>query len=147
MRSAFAFAAVTVIFAGTLVGGLSYTGALDPDMLYGPKEDHPGAATAGWKTHSLPAAGFAIKLPPKWTGVRPTGTVVFEQREGKKVLASLTVVRSKEATKAKAPRGMHVKRFEVDGHVLTFSTSSHLAASYSRTFEHAAKSFRTLGSA
>jgi hypothetical protein len=144
MRSVAAFAAVTAVFAGTLVGGLSYTGALDPAMLRGPQEDHPGAATAGWKTHSLPAAGFAMQLPPAWRLVQPTGKVVFHERDGKKVVASLTVTQSEVSKTAPAPKGKAVKRFEVDGHVLTFSTSSRLAASYARVFEHAAESFRTL---
>jgi hypothetical protein len=144
MRSAFAIAAVTAVFAGTLVGGLSYTGALDPAMLRGPKEDHPGAARAGWKTHSLPAAGFSIQLPPKWEGVNPTGKVVFQEREGKQVVASLMVVRSAQSASSAtpAPRGMAVKRFVLQDHVLTFSTSQRRSASYTRVFEHAAKSFR-----
>jgi hypothetical protein len=142
MRSAAAIAAVTAVFAGTLVGGLSYTGALDPEMLRGPKEDHPGAATAGWKTHSLPAAGFSIQLPPDWTAAQPAGKVVFEERDGEKVVAALTVVRSD--SKQPAPKGTEVKRFETGGHVLTFSTSPRHAAAYARVFEHAAESFRVL---
>jgi hypothetical protein len=140
MRSAFAFAAVTAVFAGTLVGGLSYTGALDPDMLRGPREDHPGAARAGWKTHSLTAAGFSIQLPPEWVGVRPTGHVVFEERKGKKVLASLTVVRARGETNL--PQSPTTKAFRRGSHVLTFTTSPQFAASYARVFEQAANSFR-----
>lgn len=144
MRSAAAIAAVTAVFAGTLVGGLSYTGALDPAMLAGPAEDHAGAATAGWKTHSLPAAGFSIQLPPEWTRAQPAGKVVFEEREGRKVVASLSIVRSGQSSSGAAPRRLVVKRFEADGHVLTFSTSPRRLAAYTRVFEHAAKSFRPL---
>jgi hypothetical protein len=140
MRSAFAFAAVTAVFAGTLVGGLSHTGALDPAMLRGPKEDHPGVVRAGWKTHSLPAAGFSIQLPPKWVGVSPTGKVVFEELKGKKVLASLTVVEADGA--ASLPRSATTRAFRRGRHVLTFRTSPQFAASYARVFEHAANSFR-----
>jgi hypothetical protein len=141
MRSAFAFAAVTAVFVGTLVGGLNYTGALDPDMLRGPKEDHPGAARAGWKTHSLAAAGFSIQLPPEWVGVKPTGKVVFEERKGKKVLASLTVVEAEGAAKLQSPT---TKAFRRGSHVLTFTTSPQFAASYARVFEQAAETFRVL---
>ena len=141
MRSAAAIAAVTAVFAGTLVGGLSYTGALDPEMLQGPKEDHPGAARAGWKTHSLPAAGFSIQLPPNWDGVKPDGKVVFQEFDGKKAVASLTVVRSGRETSSAASQGMAVKRFEVEDHLLTFSTSVRRWASYARVFEEAAQSF------
>ena len=139
MRSAFAFAVVTAVFAGTLVGGLSYTGALDPDMLRGPKEDHPGAARAGWKTHAVPAAGFSIQLPPDWVGVSPTGKVAFEERKGKNVLASLTVVEAKG--EAELPQTATKKGFRRGRHVLTFQTSPQFAASYARVFEHAAKSY------
>lgn len=142
MRSAFAFAAVTAVFAGTLVGGLSYTGALDPAMLRGPKEDNPGAARAGWKTHSLAAAGFSIQLPPEWVGVRPTGKVVFEERDGKTLVASLTVVEAKE--NARLPQGATTKTFRRGRHHLTFTASPRYAASYARVFEHAAESFRAL---
>lgn len=140
MRSAFAFAAVTAVFAGTLVGGLSYTGALDPDMLRGPKEDHPGAARAGWKTHSLAAAGFSIQLPAEWVGVKPTGKVVFEERKGKRVLASLTVVKARGETNL--PQSPTTKAFRRGTHVLTFTTSPQFAASYARIFEQAAETFR-----
>lgn len=140
MRSVFAFAAVTAIFGGTLVAGLNYTGALDPEMLRGPEEDHPGAAMAGWKTHSVPAAGFAIQLPPEWVGVNLTGKVVFEERKGKKVLASLTVVEAKgEVELAQTPTK---KAFRRGRHVLTFTTSPQFAASYARVFEHAAGSYK-----
>jgi hypothetical protein len=145
MRSAAAFAAVTAVFAGTLVGGLSYTGALDPEMLRGPKEDHPGEARAGWKTHSLPAAGFSIQLPPAWRGVKPAGEVLFQEFDGKKAVASLTVVQSGRQ-KSATPQGMAVKRFDVEGHVLTFSTSTRRAAAFTRVFEHAAESFHLLKS-
>jgi hypothetical protein len=145
MRSAAAFAAVTAVFAGTLVGGLSYTGALDPEMLRGPKEDHPGAARAGWKTHSLPAAGFSIQLPPAWQTTKPAGEILFEELEGKKAVASLTVVRSRESSSA-APQGTAVKQFEVEGHLLTFSTSTRRAAAYTRVFEEASKTFHLLKS-
>jgi hypothetical protein len=142
MRSAFAFAAVTAVFAGTLVGGLSYTGALDPDMLRGPKEDHPGAARAGWKTHSVPAAGFSIQLPPAWVGVSPTGKVVFEERKGKRVLASLSVVESSGSVEL--PQSVTTKAFRRGRHVLTFTTTPKHAASYSRVFEQAAETYRGL---
>jgi hypothetical protein len=142
MRSAFAFAAVTAVFAGTLVGGLSYTGALDPAMLRGPREDHPGAARAGWKTHSLAAAGFSIQLPPEWVGVKPTGKVVFEERKGKKLLASLTVVKAGGETDS--PESPTTKAFRRGSHVLTFNTSPQFAASYARVFEQAAETFRVL---
>lgn len=141
MRSVFAFAAVTAVFAGTLVGGLSHTGALDPDMLRGPKEDHPGAARAGWKTHAVPAAGFSIQLPPEWVGVSPTGKVVFEERKGKKLLASLTVVEAKG--KPELQQSATTKAFRRGRHVLTFTTSERFAASYARVFEHAAESYRS----
>lgn len=144
MRSAAAIAAVTAVFAGTLVGGLSYTGALDPELLHGPKEDGPGAARAGWKTHSLPAAGFSIQLPPAWHSVKPKGKVVFQELDGKKVAASLTVVKAKRRPTSAPPRGMAVKRFDLEGHVLTFSTSLRRSASYSRIFENAAESFHLL---
>jgi hypothetical protein len=141
MRSAAAIVVITAIFAGTLVGGLHYTGALDPEMLRGPKEDHPGAARAGWKTHSVPAAGFSIQLPPEWVGVRPTGKVVFEEREGKKLVASLTVVEAKKG--ARLPESATTRAFRRGRHVLTFTTSTRFAASYARVFEHAANSYRT----
>lgn len=146
MRSAAAIAAVTAVFAGTLVGGLSYTGALDPELLHGPKEDGPGAARAGWKTHSLPVAGFSIQLPPAWQGTKPAGKVVFQELDGKKAVASLTVVRSGRQASSPVPHGTAVKRFEVENHVLTFSTSTRRAASYTRVFEHAAESFQLLKS-
>ena len=147
MRSAAAIAAVTAVFAGVLVGGLSRTGALDPALLKGAKEDHPGAATAGWKMHSLPAAGFAVSLPPEWRLVRPNGKVLFEERDGQKLRASLTVAPADGSGAQRAPRGTVAKRFAVEDHVLTFSTTTRLAASYQRVFEHAAGSFRTLGAA
>ncbi|MGH3080977.1 MAG: hypothetical protein ACRDNH_07555 [Gaiellaceae bacterium] len=143
MRSAFAFAAVTAVFAGTLVGGLNYTGALDPAMLRGPKEDKPGAARAGWKTHSLAAAGFSIQLPPEWVGVNPTGKVVFEERKGKKVLASLTVAEADGASSL-PQQSPTTKAFRRGKHVLTFKTSQRFAASYARVFEQAAETFRVL---
>jgi hypothetical protein len=145
MRSAAAMAAVTAVFAGTLVGGLSYTGALDPELLRGPDEDGPGAR-AGWKTHSHPAAGFSIQLPPAWRRVSPTGRVRYQEREGKQVVASLSVERRSARGLKRAPRGMMVKRFVRGDHVLTFSTPVDRAASYTRVFEHAAASFRLLRS-
>ena len=141
MRSVFAIAVVTAIFGGTLVAGLNYTGALDPEMLR-PKEKDSGAATAGWKTHSLPAEGFAIQLPPEWVGVKPTGEVVFEERKGKKVLASLTVAEAK--TSEELSQSVTKKAFRRGRHVLTFTTTPEHAASYSRIFEHAAESYRAL---
>jgi hypothetical protein len=147
MRSAAAIAAVTAVFAGVLVGGLSRTGALDPALLQGTKEDHAGAGTVGWKMHSLPAAGFAVKLPPEWRLVTPSGKVQFEERDGRKPLASLTVAPADGSGAQRAPRGMVSKRFAVDDHVLTFTTTTRLAASYRRVFEHAADSFRTLSAA
>jgi hypothetical protein len=68
MRSLVAIVAVTAVFAGTLVGGLSYTGALDPELLQGANDDSAREATAGWKTHSVPKEGFALQLPPRWLG-------------------------------------------------------------------------------
>ena len=147
MRSAAAIAAVTVVFVGVVVGGLSRTAALDPELLKGAKEEHAGAATAGWKTHSLPAAGFAIQLPPEWQVVTPSGKVRFEEQRRGNVLASLTVRPADGSGAGPTPRGMVVKRFAVADHVLTFSTSTRLAASYTRVFEHAAKSFRKLSPA
>ena len=117
-------------------------GALDTAMLKGPKEDHPGAATYGWRTHSLPAAGFSIMLPPQWSAVSPHGKVVFHERAGKRVVATLTVVKAKGETKlAKTPTK---RAFRQGDHVLTFVTSERLAAAHARVFEHAARSFREL---
>jgi hypothetical protein len=97
---------------------------------------------AGWKTHSVPAEGFAIQLPPEWVGVNPTGEVVFEERKGKKVLASLRVVEAQgEGELAKDPTK---RAFRRGRHVLTFTTTPEHAASYSRVFEHAAESYRAL---
>jgi len=142
LRSVAAMAVVTALFAGTLVGGLHYMGALDPAMLKGPKEDHPGAATYGWKTHSLPAAGFKIMLPPEWSAVTPHGKVVFQERAGKKVVATLSVVKAKHATKL--PRTATTRAYRQGEHVLTFTTSQRLAAAHARMFEYAARSFREL---
>jgi len=142
VRSVAAIAVVTSLFAGTLVGGLHYAGALDPAMLKGPKEDHPGTATYGWKTHRLPAAGFSIKLPPEWHAVSPHGKVVFHERAGKKVVATLTVVPAKG--EAKLPQSATRKAFLRGDRVLTFATSERLAALHARMFEHAARSFREL---
>lgn len=142
LRSVAAMAVVTALFAGTLVGGLHHMNALDPAMLKGPKEDHPGAATYGWKTHSLPAAGFSIMLPPEWSAVSPHGKVVFHERAGKKVVAKLTVLKAK--TETKLPRTPTRTAFRRGGHVLTFETSERFAAAHARMFEHAARSFREL---
>jgi hypothetical protein len=142
LRSVVAMAVVTALFAGTLVGGLHHMGALDPAMLTGPKEDHPGAATYGWKTHSLPAAGFSIKLPPEWHAVSPHGKVVFQERDGKTVVATLTVVSAK--SEAKLRQSATRKAFVRGDRVLTFATSERLAASHARIFEHAARSFHEL---
>jgi hypothetical protein len=142
LRSLAAMAVVTALFAGTLVAGLHYMNALDPAMLKGPKEDHAGAATYGWKTHRLSAAGFSIMLPPEWSAVSPHGKVVFHERAGKKVVATLTVVTAKAGTKL--PQTATMKAFRRGGHVLRFETSQRLAAARARTFEHAARSFREL---
>ena len=140
MRSAFAFAAVTAVFAGTLVGGLSYTGALDPAMLRGPKEDRPGAARAGWKTHSVPTAGFSIQLPPEWHGAPGKDAFVFRAHEGKAVVATLTVVPSDQPLGRK--ESATTRRFVRGDHELTFSTSQRFATSFARIFEQAADTFR-----
>jgi hypothetical protein len=142
LRSVAAMAVVTALFAGTLVGGLHYMGALDPAMLKGPKEDHPGAATYGWKTHSLPAAGFSIMLPREWSAVTPHGKVVFHERAGKRVVATLTVVQAKGAKPTKESAG--TKAFRRGDHVLTFATPQRFAAAHARMFQHAADSFREL---
>jgi hypothetical protein len=142
LRSVAAMAVVTALFAGTLVGGLHHMNALDPAMLKGPKEDHPGAATYGWKTHSLPAAGFSIMLPREWSAVSPHGKVVFHERGGKKVVATLTVVKIK--AEKDLPQTPTTKAFRRGSHVLTFKTSERLAAAHARMFEHAARSFREL---
>ena len=142
LRSVAAMAVVTALFAGTLVGGLHYMGALDPAMLKGPKEDHPGAATDGWKIHSLPAAGFSIMLPREWSAVSPHGKVVFHERAGKEVVATLTVVEAKGATKPK--ESATTKGYLRGEHVLTFATSQRFAAAHARMFQHAADSFREL---
>jgi hypothetical protein len=142
MRSIAAMAALTALFVGTLVGGLRYTGALDPAMLRGPQEDHPGSGRAGWKTHSLPSEGFSIQLPPEWEGAPEAGKVVFRAMDGKKVVASLTVVRSDDGLRQTQSATM--KGFVRGQHVLTFTTTQRLAASYARVFEEAANSFREL---
>jgi hypothetical protein len=141
-----AMVAVTALFAGILVGGLSYTGALDPALLHGAKEDHPGAARAGWETHSLPKSGFSIQLPPGWEMTKVNrSVVVFEEHKGKAVLASLTVARAlKGAQEGQAPTS---KRFLRGDRALTFKTSQELAASYNRVFDQAAGTYKQLGSA
>jgi hypothetical protein len=146
MRSVAAMAAVTALFAGILVGGLSYTGALDPALLRGAKEDHAGAARAGWETHSLPKSGFSIQLPPGWEMTKVNrAVVVFEEHEGKAVLASLTVApAAKGAHQEQAPTS---KRFLRGDRALTFETSPKLAASYSRVFDQAVETYKQLGSA
>jgi hypothetical protein len=126
LRSVAAMTVVTALFAGTLVGGLHYM----------------GAATYGWKTHSLPAAGFSIMLPPEWSAVSPHGKVVFHERTGRKVVATLTVVPAKGATKPK--ESATTKAYLRGEHVLTFATSQRFAAAYARMFQHAADSFREL---
>jgi hypothetical protein len=68
--------------------------------------------------------------------------VVFEEREGKKVLASLTVLEAKG--KPELPQTATSKAFHRGRHVLTFTTSERFAASYARLFEHAAESYRSL---
>jgi hypothetical protein len=140
MRSVAAMAAVTALFAGILVGGLSYTGALDPALLRGAKEDHPGAARAGWKTHSQ--AGFSIQLPAEWALAKAKPSVVFEARDGKAVTASLTVAKAGKGVAEKD--SATVKRFVRGDRALTFRTSQEFAASYSRVFDQAADTFRSL---
>jgi hypothetical protein len=138
MRSAAAMAAITALFVGTLVGGLVYLGALDPAMLLG--EDHAGAARAGWKTHSLEAAGFSIQLPPEWELSRAAPAVVFEARDGKRVVATLTVARApKHAHKV---RSAATKRFLRGERLLTFETTRRKAASFARVFNEAAATFK-----
>jgi hypothetical protein len=146
MRSVAAMAAVTALFAGVLVGGLSYTGALDPALLRGAKEDHPGAARAGWKTHSLPRSGFSIQLPPEWEMTKvDRKAVVFEAHDGKALAASLTVApAAKGATEEAAPAS---KRFVRGTRTLTFQTTSEFAATYSRVFDEAAETYKQLGAA
>jgi hypothetical protein len=143
MRSVAAMAAVTALFAGTLVGGLSYTGALDPDMLRGPKEDHPGAARAGWLTHSLKHAGFSIQLPPEWQLVKASPEVVFEAREAKDVVASLTV--TKAPRDAREVQAAATKSFVRGDRLLTFRTTARNAASFSRVFAQAAETYKPAG--
>jgi hypothetical protein len=146
MRSVAAMAAVTALFAGILVGGLSYTGALDPALLRGAKEDHPGAARAGWKTHSLPKSGFSIQLPPEWEMTKVNRTaVVFEALDGKAVLASLTVAAA--AKGARENQAAATKRFVRGDRTLTFKTTRDSAASYSRVFTQAAETFKRLAAA
>jgi len=141
MRSVLGMAVVTAVFAGTLVGGLHHTGALDPEMLRGPKEDHPGAARAGWKTHHVPQAGFSIQLPPDWRGAPANGKVVFRALDGKKAHATLTVTAAstRGQVRADTPTTKHFRR---GAHTLTFTTTPRLAAFYARVFQTAADSFR-----
>jgi hypothetical protein len=145
MRSAAAFAAVSALFAGTLVGGLHYMGALDPSMLRGPQDDHLGKGRSGWKIHSHARAGYSIQLPPKWQAVEVDGLTAFRELDRKRqVVARLTIVPSDDASRRATPDS--AMRFIRDGHVLTFWTSGRLAA-HSRVFEEAAESFRTIDSA
>jgi hypothetical protein len=137
MRSAAAMAAVTALFAGTLFGGLSYTGALDAATLRGAKKDDP--ARAGWLTHSHAAAGFSIQLPPRWRLAKAHPYVVFEARKGKRVVASLTVTRA--PTGAREVQSAATKTFVRGDRLLTFRTTPRRAASLSRIFREAAKSF------
>ena len=146
MRSVAAMAAVTALFAGILVGGLSYTGALDPALLRGAKDDPVGAARAGWETHSLPKSGFSIQLPLGWEMTKVNQTVVvFQEHKGKTVLASLTVApAAKGAPEKLAPTS---RRFLKGDRALIFTTSQQLAASYGRVFDQAAETYKQLGSA
>jgi hypothetical protein len=143
MRSVAAMSAVTALFVGTLVGGLSYSGALDAATLRGAKKDDP--ARAGWLSHSHAAAGFSIQLPPRWQLAKAHPYVVFEARQGKRVVASLTVTR--------APKGAHevqsaaTRSFLRGDRLLTFRTAPRRAASFSRVFREAAESFDATGSA
>jgi hypothetical protein len=145
MRSAAAFAAVTALFAGTLVGGLHYMGAFDPSMLRGPQNDHLGQGRSGWKIHNHARAGYSIQLPPKWEAVEVDGVTAFRELDRKRhVVARLSIVTSEGAERRPTPDA--AVRFIREGHILTFWASRRLAA-HSRVFEEAAESFRTIGSA
>jgi hypothetical protein len=141
MRSAAAMAAVTALFAGTLVGGLSYLEALDPAMLRGPQKDQPGAARAGWRTRSLEAAGFSIQLPPEWELANATPVVVFEARKGKEVLATLRVAPA--AANARERRSAARKTFLRGGRTLTFETTPRRAPRFAEVFAEAAATFKS----
>jgi hypothetical protein len=145
MRSAAAFAAVTSLFAGTLVGGLHSMGSFDPALLRGPQNDHLGEGRSGWKVHSHALAGYSIQLPPKWEAVEVDGATAFRELDRKRhVVARLTIVPSDGARRRPPPEA--ASRFIREDHVLTFWTSRRLAA-HSRVFQEAAESFRTIGSA
>jgi hypothetical protein len=135
MRSAAAMAAVTALFAGTLVGGLSYLGTLDAAMPGGANPDRP-AVRAGWKTHSVEAAGFSIELPPDWELAKAAPAVVFEARDGKEVRATLTVAQAPK--NAREVQSAAKKRFLRAERLLTFETTRRDAASFSRVFTEAA---------
>lgn len=141
MRSVAAIAAVTALFVGTLVGGLSYTGALDAATLRGAKKDDQ--ARAGWLSHA--AAGFSIQLPPRWQLAKAHPYVVFETRKGKRVVASLTVTRAPKG--AREVQSAAVRSFLRGDRLLTFRTAPRRAASFSRVFREAAESFDATGSA
>jgi hypothetical protein len=142
MRSVAAMAAVTALFVGTLVGGLSYTGALDAATLRGAKKD---PARANWLTHSHAAAGFSIQLPPRWQLAKAHPYVVFEARKGKKVVASLTVTPALKG--AREVQSAATRSFLRGDRLLTFRTTSRRAGSFSRLFREAAESFQLTGSA
>jgi hypothetical protein len=139
MRSAAAMAAITALFAGTLLGGLSYLGALDAALLRGSNQDRP-AARAGWKTHSVEAARFSIELPPDWELAKASPVVVFEARDGKKVRATLTVARAPR--NAREIQSASKKRFLRGERLLTFETTRRKAASFATVFVLAAETFK-----
>lgn len=139
MRSAAAMAAITALFAGTLLGGLSYLGALDAALLRGSNQDR-SAARAGWKTHSVEAAGFSIELPPDWELAKAAPAVVFEARDGKKVRATLTVARAPR--NAREIQSASKKRFLRGERLLTFETTRRKAASFANVFVLAAETFK-----
>ena len=139
MRSAAAMAAVTALFVATLLGGLSHSGGLDFALLRGPK-DHAGEERAGWKTRNLESAGFSIQLPPAWELKRAGRVVVFQARDGRAVLATLSVAPAPRRPGPARSRG--TRRFVRDQRLLTFRTSGQRAASFSHVFELAAATFK-----
>src|SRR5262245_24213862 len=138
MRSAASMAAVTALFVATLFGGRSYTGRLDPALLRG-RKDHAGEKRAGWKTRSMESAGCSIQLPPAWELKKAGRVVVFEARDGKTVLATLSV--SPAPKRTRTVRSVGTKRYLRGDRLLTFSTTSRRVASFARVFDLAASSF------
>jgi hypothetical protein len=138
MRSAASMAAVTALFLATLLGGLSYTGGLDPALLRG-RKDHAGEERAGWTTRSMESAGFSIQLPPAWELKKAGRVVVFQARDGKAVLATLSV--SPAPKRTRAVRSVGTKRYLRGERLLTFRTTGRRAASFARVFDLAAATF------